>query len=175
VQNEQDELEILLTKKGYEGIPFYRLPSGQLYINVVANGIHGRLILDTGASRTIIASSSTEKFNLQLTEHREFLHAGAGSGTNSDAEYVRMYTPVMRKLTLSENLTFNDIEIVVLGLYQVNNALERHGVEAIDGIMGANILITGRAVIDYASSTLFLKPFLPESLTCREGCETCEH
>ena len=48
-------------------------------------------------------------------------------------------------------------QIVVFDLVHVNEALKAHKSLPVDGIIGADILIKSKAVIDYASRNLFLK------------------
>jgi hypothetical protein len=46
----------------------------------------------------------------------------------------------------------------LMPLQQVNLAFLRRGQERIDGVIGADVLRSGAAVIDYAGGKLYLKP-----------------
>ncbi len=42
-------------------------------------------------------------------------------------------------------------------LDHINNAFKQMGIEEVDGVIGADILTTGKAIIDYANLILYLK------------------
>ena len=48
-------------------------------------------------------------------------------------------------------------QIVLFDLIHVNEALISHEAEAVDGIVGSDILKKGKAIIDYKSKRLYLK------------------
>lgn len=52
---------------------------------------------------------------------------------------------------------FSNFTIVLFDLILVNTALTEHKAEAVDGIIGADILEKGKSVIDYDTKCLFLK------------------
>ena len=49
------------------------------------------------------------------------------------------------------------LQIVLIDLSHVNQALANHEAPEVDGILGADVLRLGRAVIDYEKNRLFLK------------------
>jgi hypothetical protein len=46
---------------------------------------------------------------------------------------------------------------VLFDLVHINEALTNHKALPVDGIIGADILKKGKAIIDYGTSTLYLK------------------
>ena len=48
---------------------------------------------------------------------------------------------------------------MLLDLSHVNTALTEHHAEAVDGIIGADILEKGKAIIDYNKHILYLRTF----------------
>lgn len=50
------------------------------------------------------------------------------------------------------------ITLILFSLEHVNTALTNHNSEPVDGIIGADILKKGKAIIDYKSKYLYLKP-----------------
>ena len=52
-------------------------------------------------------------------------------------------------------------KIVLFDLVHVNQALTIHDSQPVDGIIGADLLKKGRAVIDYSKKRLYLKPGSP--------------
>ena len=52
---------------------------------------------------------------------------------------------------------YNNCTIVLLDLTHVNTALTEHKAKAVDGIIGADILEKGDAIIDYKNKCIYLK------------------
>jgi hypothetical protein len=51
----------------------------------------------------------------------------------------------------------NDFSLVIFDLSHVNLALTQHKAKPVDGIIGADILLDGKAIIDYFNHCLYLK------------------
>ena len=49
------------------------------------------------------------------------------------------------------------VDLVLFDLQHVNDALVNHKAEKVQGIIGADLLKKGKAIIDYKSMSLFLK------------------
>jgi hypothetical protein len=49
------------------------------------------------------------------------------------------------------------VDLILFDLSHVNKALSDHDAELVHGIIGADILKRGKAVIDYKTSRLYLK------------------
>ena len=49
------------------------------------------------------------------------------------------------------------MSLVLFDLSHVNQALENHNADQVHGIIGADMLEKGKAVIDYKSNCLYLK------------------
>ena len=50
-----------------------------------------------------------------------------------------------------------DFNLVIFDLSHVNEALRQYKTKAVHGIIGADVLIEGKAIIDYSSNYLYLK------------------
>jgi hypothetical protein len=50
------------------------------------------------------------------------------------------------------------LKIVLFDLTHVNEALVSHKALPVDGILGADILKRGKAIIDYGKNCVYLKP-----------------
>jgi hypothetical protein len=66
------------------------------------------------------------------------------------------------KISSKNNIEINqwkykNFSIVLLDLTHVNTALTEHHAEAVDGIIGADILEKGNAIINYEKKCLYLK------------------
>ena len=76
--------------------------------------------------------------------------AGAGA--------INMETQISKKNTISlGKWTKQRIVLVLFNLDHVNTALTQHDAQPVHGIIGADILRTGKAVIDYDKNCLYLK------------------
>lgn len=118
-------------------------------LNVKINGVSGRFILDTGASTSCIGFESVTKFQLK-TQHSTTKAAGAGASEMFTEQSLDNLLQIGRwKKT---NFPF-----VVFDLTHVNTALAQYKVKAVDGIIGADVLLMGNAIIDYTNHQLLLR------------------
>ncbi|SFB81413.1 clan AA aspartic protease [Zunongwangia sp. SCSIO 43204] len=142
-------LKKILKEKGYKSIKFTFTKTNHLEIKAKINTIEGNFILDTGASSTCVGADSIEHFDL-LPEDSDVKAAGAGASN--------MITQISQKNRIEINgWKKKKIDLVVFDLRHVNEALLQHDAEKVHGIIGADILKKGKAIIDYKSKTLFLK------------------
>lgn len=142
-------LKKLLKNKGYAKIPLILGETNHLEVTASINGITGRFILDTGASNTCVGVDKASYFKL-ISKNSEVKAAGAGA---TDMETL---VSVKNEIEIGGWKKAKQ-QIVVFDLVHVNEALIAHKSMPVDGIIGADILIKCKAVIDYASRNLFLK------------------
>jgi predicted aspartyl protease len=143
------KLSRILKRKQYIKIKLKKINTNHFELKAAINGIFGRFILDTGASNSCIANNLAEKFKLTV-EDSETKAAGAGA--------TGMETKISSKNILSiKNWEFKNQTLVLLDLTHVNTALTEHNAKAIDGIIGADILEKGQAIIDYKKHCVYLK------------------
>lgn len=140
--------QFLLGKK-YNRIRLKVTATNHLELKASINGIEGNFILDTGASNSCVGNAEAEHFEL-FSEDSDVLAAGAGA--------TDMITRVSENNTLQIGTwkkRKNDLVLFDLG--HVNQALVDHDADVVHGIIGADILEKGRAVIDYSRKCLYLK------------------
>ncbi|WP_456424403.1 retropepsin-like aspartic protease [Lutibacter sp.] len=143
------KLHKILLRKGYTKIALKKINTNHFELKATLNGVKGRFILDTGASNSCVDIKLAEKFKLQV-EDSETKAAGAGA--------TGMDTKVSSRNDLKiKKWKFYNFTIVLLDLAHVNNALTEHKAKPVDGIIGADILEKGKAIIDYKKHRLFLK------------------
>lgn len=143
------KLQHLLKKEKYKKIKFKVSKTQHLTIKAAINGVKGVFILDTGASNSCVGFESIELFNLKAN-HSKTKAAGAGA-TGMDtqlAEHNKL------KIGSWKTVGFN---VVIFDLSHVNEALRQHKAKAVHGIIGADVLLQGDAIIDYANTFLYLK------------------
>jgi predicted aspartyl protease len=115
--------------------------------------VYGRtftVVLDTGASKTAF-----DKTILQAHEEALILESdklSTGLGTNEMASY----TAVIPELQIGE-LSIRNIEVAVLDLSTINIAYRQMNHPEVLGVLGGDILMKHKAVIDYGKRQLRLK------------------
>jgi len=144
-----EELQDFLKEKKYKKVKFSVLKTQHLLIKATLNGVKGTFILDTGASNSCVGLEGIEKFQL-FAENSETKAAGAGA--------TGMDTQISKKNQLQVSrwkTTF--FNVIIFDMSHVNEALTSYKTKPIDGIIGADILLSGNAIIDYSNHCLYLK------------------
>ena len=144
-----EDLQDFLKGKKYKKIKFKVLKTQHLLIIAKINGIKGKFILDTGASTSCVGFESIDRFLLDA-EISDTKAAGAG-GTGMETQIAKN-----NEIQLGR---WNDrrFHLVVFDMSHVNEALKQYKTKPVDGIIGADILLKGEAIIDYSNHYLYLK------------------
>lgn len=142
-------LDKILKKKKYTKIKLKKIATNHLELKAKINGVKGRFILDTGASNSCVSLDAVANFNL-LTEETETKAAGAGA-TDMDTKLSKN-----NKLQI-ESWKTKKFNLVLFDLSHVNTALIQHKAKEVDGIIGADVLQKGKAIIDYSQNALYLR------------------
>jgi predicted aspartyl protease len=143
------KLKTILNRKGYSKIKLKKINTNHFELKATLNGVKGKFILDTGASNSCVHIDFAKKFNLQVKDSNTKA-AGAGA--------IGMETKLSTKNELKiKEWEFQNFNVVLLDLTHVNTALQEHQAEIVDGIIGADILEKGNAIIDYKKHCVYLK------------------
>jgi hypothetical protein len=143
------KLKKILKRKNYIVIKLKKTTTNHYEIKAKINSKKGRFILDTGASNSCVGFKAINRFKLQ-TQESKTKAAGAGA--------IDMPTKLSEKNNLKiNNWKCNNFNIVLFDLKHVNSALTQHNAKAVHGIIGADILQRGDAIIDYKKNRLYLK------------------
>lgn len=144
-----EEIQEFFRSKKYKKIKFKVLKTQHLLVTAKINGIKGTFILDTGASNSCVGFEEIEKFEL-FAENSETKAAGAGA--------TGMLTQISKKNKLQLGRWKSEtLNLVVFDMSHVNEALTSYKTKPVNGIIGADILLQGKAIIDYANCYLYLK------------------
>lgn len=144
-----ETLKDFLINRGYSKIKLKFTKTNHFEIKASINGISGRFILDTGASNSCVGFETIERFNLTVKDS-EIKAVGAGS---SD-----MLTQISKSNEIKVGKwKRNRVTLILFNLSHVNNGLINHNADPVDGIIGADVLKKGKAVIDYEKKYLYLK------------------
>lgn len=144
-----DDLANFLRARGFVRVPLHANAVGHFEIVAQVNGHAARLVLDTGASHTVFARTSAERFGLETTESADRAR-GLGESDHATA------TTTLNELRLGD-ARLRDVAARTLDLSHLNKALEARGGAPIDGVIGGDLLRPAEAIIDYARATLYLR------------------
>ena len=138
-----------LKSQGYTSINLKKTGTNHYQIKAILNDIEGLFILDTGASNTCTDLTQLEKFKL-ISETSKIK---ASSATDLMQE-----TKVSKKNKLQIGKWISKSSpIVLFNMNHINKALNEREVQKVDGIIGADTLKKGKAIIDYGGNRLYLK------------------
>ena len=142
-------LKKFLKNKDYIKIPLVLTETNHFELVASINGITGKFILDTGASNTCVGMDKIEFFEM-ASEATDIKAAGAGA--------TEMETLISNKNKIQiGDWKKKKQKVVLFDLTHVNHALVAHNALPVDGIIGADVLKKGKAVIDYNKKCLYLK------------------
>ncbi|MBJ2173482.1 clan AA aspartic protease [Aureibaculum sp. A20] len=141
-------LKAFLLNKKYISIKLKKIATNHFEIKAKINGVKGRFILDTGASNSCVGFDEIETFGLK-TEDSEHKAAGAGS--------AEIDTQISKKNKIEiSDFKIKKIPLVLIDLAHINNALTKQEAKPVNGIIGADVLEKGNAIIDYKKRKLYL-------------------
>lgn len=144
-----ENLHEVLKKENYKKIKFKVIKTQHLLIKAKINGISGNFILDTGASNSCVGFESIERFELNAKKSKTKASGAGGTG---------MKTQISSNNHLQLGSWKNkDFNLVIFDLSHVNEALEAYKAKPVHGIIGADVLLEGKAIIDYYNHYLYLK------------------
>ena len=139
----------ILKKESYKKINFKVSKTQHLLLKATINGVKGNFILDTGASNSCVGFNEIELFNLKA-KNSKTQASGAGA--------TGMVTQLSKNNILKLGKWKSDaLHLVIFDLTHVNFALTQHKAKPVHGIIGADILLEGKAIIDYSNHCLYLK------------------
>ncbi len=145
-----DALREFLTGQGYQRVKLKKTITNHFEIKAKINGVKGNFILDTGASGSCIGFDDIDTFNLNSEESE---HKASGAG-NSEID-----TKIAKKNRIDiGKFKIEKVPLILIDLNHINTALINHDADPVHGIIGADILHKGKAIIDYGKKYLYLLP-----------------
>ena len=138
----------ILKKEKYKKVKFKITKTQHLLIKAKINGVPGNFILDTGASNSCVGFESVDLFILEAKKSKT---KAAGAGATG------MFTQLACKNSLQiGSWKDTNFELVIFDLSHVNEALTQHKAKPVHGIIGADILMKSKAIVDYYNHCLYL-------------------
>ncbi len=116
-----------------------------IFIDAHINGGLARLLIDTGASRTVFDEERIKAFlGKENNSFEKIDKLSTGLGTNT----MQGHSVILEEFRLGDT-TFNNYLAVVLNMEHVNQSYRTLGYPEIDGVVGGDLLHDLQAVIDY--------------------------
>jgi clan AA aspartic protease (TIGR02281 family) len=147
-----DAVHRFLSDRGYCSVSLSRTAVGHLQTLGTINGRNASLLIDTGASATIVDKESAERLELTTAPTSGSARGYAECGLSETA----VYSTSLDELAL-ETVRLLGVDAKVLDLSSVNGQLEGAGADRIDGILGADLLEEYGAIIEYAERKLYIR------------------
>lgn len=143
------KLTDFLSNQGYQKIKLKKINTNHFEIKAKVNSVKGNFILDTGASNSCVGFDTAENLSLeaQSTDQKA---SGAGA-TNLETKLAKNNLIQIGKYKQSK------VNLVLIDLSHINEALVSQNADPVTGIIGADILFKGKAIIDYDKKYLYLK------------------
>jgi predicted aspartyl protease len=141
-------LHEILKKENYRKVKFKITKTQHLLIKAKINGVKGNFILDTGASSSCVGFESVELFLLEAKKSKT-----KASGAGATGMTTQIATKNQLQLGTWKDITF---DLVIFDLSHVNEALIQHKSKPVHGIIGADVLMKGKAIVDYYNHYLYL-------------------
>ena len=142
-------LPAFLESEGYRRVPLTRNGVGHFETGGTLAGQPVRVLIDTGAGATIVNLALAHELGLKLISEG---HTGGGAGG------TKLETFKLEDVSLGLDHTAPQPKaLYAMDLSHVNAALALKGATPVDVILGVDVFEKQAAVIDYGSSSLFLR------------------
>ena len=142
-------LSEFLVREGYRKVPLGRNGVGHFEAKGCLARHSIRVLVDTGAASTVISLSLVHELGLEVTS---LGRQGGGAGGTQ----LEIFQLKGANLEL-EGAHPNPTALYAMDLSHVNAALAMKGTTPVEAVLGADVFDRQKAVIDYGSSSLFLK------------------
>ena len=133
--------------------------SFHLLIKCKVNGSEeGDLVIDTGASKTVLDRNFVPSYTILENQDSEMQSRGLGEGS-LNTEMVKIDSFQLG------NFLMNDLECALIDLSGINEMYQEHCQREICGLLGSDFLLKHKAVLNYDRLILSLeKNKMPEFL-----------
>jgi hypothetical protein len=142
-------LPAFLSNLGFHRISLSRSGVGHFHAVGSLNSRPVAVLIDTGAASTVVSVSLARELGLTLTKLE--MQGGGAGGAHLDIFHLADATLLLGEVRPRARA------LLAMDLAQVNQSLALKGEAPVDVILGADVFEAQAAVIDYGSSSLFLK------------------
>lgn len=142
------ELAEFLAIRGYVPLPLARSAVGHFHTAGTLNGQSVEVLVDTGASCTVVAMPLVQSLGLSF----EMAGDAAGGAGGAMAQFI-ITGADFRLGTFTPRVA----GLAGMDFEHINAALTTQGSTAVDMILGVDVFDNHAAIIDYSSQTLYLR------------------
>jgi Aspartyl protease len=142
-------LQSFLEADGYRRVPLTRNGVGHFETGGTLAGNPVRVLIDTGAGSTVVSLDLARKLGLKINLLDR--KGGGAGGAQLDIYQLEENNLLLDQATPRPNALY------AVDLSHVNAALALKGATPVEVILGVDVFERQAAVIDYGSSSLFLK------------------
>ena len=138
-----------LKRNDYTRVPLYRSGVGHFHTDGSLNERRISVLIDTGAASTVFSYDLVRRMGLPMTKLQMF---GGGAGAAKlDVHQIQEGRFVIGDILPKVRA------LLAMDLSHVNEALALRNSTPVDAVLGVDVLEAHAAVIDYGSSSLYLK------------------
>ena len=138
-----------LARDGYTRVHLSKSGIGHFHTDGALDGRAVSVLVDTGAGSTVFSLDIAREMGLGLTKLE--MQGGGAGGAQLDVYRIREADFRLGEIRPKVGA------LLALDLTHVNQAAALRGSGPIDAVLGADVLEAHSAVIDYGSSSLYLK------------------
>jgi hypothetical protein len=143
------DLSEFLKQAGFHQVPLQHSGVGHFHAAGTLNGRPVSVLIDTGASGTLIHLDLARELDLELQP----LDCKGGGAGGAEIPVYCAPDAVLELVGVSPRPE----KLIVMDLGHVNQALRSRGENPVEVILGVDVLDARSAIIDYGSNSLFLK------------------
>lgn len=115
------------------------------------NNKSARFVIDTGASRSVIASSFVQELTSELQNNRHLSNATATGIGNNVTESYKAVIPNIK----FNNYNIDNLEMIIIDIEHINKIFEYLNYEKVNGILGCDFVNFLKIKIDYSDLSIF--------------------
>ncbi len=141
-------LRDFLYENGYVRVKLKKTATNHFEVKASINGIKGRFILDTGASKSCVGVDDLDYFEMNGEDSE---HKASGAGPSEIDTLISK-----KNIVQLGRFKLKKFVLILISLEHINAALKKQGADPVHGIIGADVLLKGKAIIDYNKKYLYL-------------------
>ena len=146
---EEQSLENIFRNRGYTSIQLQRSNLGHFEVEVSLDDQLVLMLLDTGATKSVLHTETAKNLNLKLNHESE---QGGGLGISE----ATVNSTLINELKIGP-LVIPSFYLYIMDFSHPIKSIVDRGGNLIDGVIGADILETREAIIEYKESKVYLK------------------
>ena len=137
---------------GYKAVPVHYRPLNKMIVSVSINGHQANLLVDTGANQIILDASAAESFDVRPSQHDlRYVEFTRINGQLFPVGFVRSVT--------AGSVNFGSSLVALRNSRDRSNSSNRAEARNfhVDGVLGADILLRRKAIINCRTKFIFFK------------------